>query len=390
MKKREKFERFTEPVFDVHLHCYRQMPVRETAQRFAKIFEETNVQKMAFLSLPFHGKDDRDDAQNLKALYYKTVFSPKGYALAGLVYDFSMTNEQMAEDLVKQAKTFFEVGFDGIKILEGCVDTRVKMEYDEGGDFSLVGSVYEPFWAYMEKIGKPIIIHNAHPPIFWDKENIPQYWIDRGCFYGEGEYIGFEECIQQMFTIMERHPNLKLILAHHGFLTYDYDKVEKWLSYPNTGLDITPGGEAFIDMSKDIEKWKKLYIKYIDRFYYGTDTHNFVYNNYPNEKEWLFDLSYRPYAVHSFFECEEFLNIDTQGNWTYYPAMNLEEKYRKKVYMENAEKLLGKTPAKVDLDYCIKEAEKFQKVYQTGSLQRYDIDCILRDIKEIKADMENK
>ena len=163
-----------------------------------------------------------DKLQNIKCLYYKAAFAPNAYAFCGLEHDFNMPQEQKADYFLNQAKEYLANGYDGFKILEGMPSCIKKT------GLLLNDAVLEPFWAYLEQVGCPILIHNAHPKYFWDEKRVGEYWKKRGCFYGEGMgYPTFEEIVNAIFEVLDRHPNLKITLAHMGFLSEDYDLAEK-------------------------------------------------------------------------------------------------------------------------------------------------------------------
>ena len=79
-----------EKVFDLHIHYSFDIPIDQMVNIFKEEFAETGTEKFCFLSLPHHanGKDKLflSANQNVKGLYLKHVFSPNGYAFAGLIH----------------------------------------------------------------------------------------------------------------------------------------------------------------------------------------------------------------------------------------------------------------------------------------------------------------
>lgn len=74
-------------IFDGHLHTFRfKVSVRESIDLFKRQFQRFNVKKMSFLALPLDaipGKvefEDTDLTDNIKAMYFKSVFSPNAYS----------------------------------------------------------------------------------------------------------------------------------------------------------------------------------------------------------------------------------------------------------------------------------------------------------------------
>ena len=356
-------------VFEGHLHFTFKVPVRESVEIFKQEFEETGTDKYCFLSIPSHGAVGNDILQNSKALYYKAMFSPNAYAYAGLEYDYSLSEKDMQDDLLRQAKEYLSNGFDGFKMLEGMP------KYRKFINFPLDDARYDKFYAYMEEQGKPIIMHLAHPRVFWDKEKLDEYWINRGCLYDES-FPSFDHLINEAFGILKKFTNINLTLAHWGFLVHNRELMLKFMSYPNTRLDVTPGGEQYFEMiDDDIVWWKSFIEKYADRICYGTDLYQFEKNGVDN---WKTAFHRRPDFVRNFFE------TDTEhfyGNQKF-KGIKLDQKYLKKIYRDNLLELLGE-PSKINYQYVIDRANELLKNATKESLDEYDLKCIIWDITDI-------
>ncbi len=364
----------SEKLFDGHVHTLMRVPVRESIDIYKQEFEELGVEKAVFLSCPLHehGEVEMDKLQNIKCLFYKAYFKQNGYAYCALEHDFNMPIEKRAQYYLDQAKENLANGFDGYKLLEGMPKYLKKI------GVNLAHEVYEPFWAYLEKQGTPIIIHNAHPKKFWDREAVSEYWIKRGCFYGDGTYPDFYEIINAIFEVLDRHPNLKITLAHMGFLETDYDLAVKFMSYKNTMFDVTPGG-AFLEYANgDMRKeWIDFIIKYSDRIKYGTDLYNF---DKTTEAEWKRAFHARPDFV------RQFLQTDTEHVYagTKFTGINLDKKYRDKIYRENLEKELGQ-PKPINFDWAINKIKELRKEFSdTETLDGYDLMCMEYDFNSLK------
>ena len=75
--------------------------------------------------------------------------------------------------------------------------------------------------------------------------------------------------------MLDKHPRLRVILAHFFFLSNDLAEAERVMKkYPNVSFDLTPGWEMFVGFSKDIPEWRKFFLKYSDRILFGTDSDN--------------------------------------------------------------------------------------------------------------------
>lgn len=344
-----------EKVFDLHVHYSFEIPLRETIEIFQEEFVRTGTDKMSFASLPHHehnGKVDYDEMQNLKGLCLKDAFSPNAYAFAGLVHPQVYADKQaIAQDFVKQAQEYLQVGYDGIKMLEGY-PSLVKAR-----NLPVDSEIFDKFYAFMEEKGFPILMHIANPEENWDREKASPQAIADGRVYDES-YPTKEELTSQVFRVMQKFPRLKLILAHFGFMSYDMAQAERFLSYENTYLDITPGGEQLLNMAKEWSNWLPFWEKHQDKILYGTDFYAF-----PKDESWEVAFQRRPKLIRQFLEtngCYEYLEEPFQG-------IALEKKLRDKIYRKNFEKLLGE-PSKIDKNYVVRTAKQLLKIPNKKSI----------------------
>lgn len=371
--KKENFMK----VFDGHLHTFRfKVPVRESINLFKRQFDRFGVDRMAFLALPLDalpGKvefDKTDLTDNLKVMYFKSVFAPKAYAYAGLTYKGLNLKDKKAvgEELLRQVKEYKRVGYDGMKMYEGHPNMRKLL-------FPLYDEVYDPYFDFCEKEGFPIIMHLANPAEFWDPNKVSDYWKTRGCFFDES-YPTFKEFHEEVLKRLEKNPNLKFSLAHFGFLTYDKFAAEKFMSFKNTMLDVCPGGENYFKILEDKDYWVKFIEKYADRITYGTDTYNFEYDN---EENWLKNTGNRPLLVQNFFATDtEHVYIDKK-----YTGIGLSEKDVNKIFYENLYNRLGE-PKPIDYDYFIEKCDELLFSADPESLSRYNLWCMKNDFITMK------
>lgn len=327
-----------EKVFDIHIHFSFDIPLAETIAIFKEEFAATGTAKGCFLSLPHHaanGVVDYDETQNIKALYLKKVFAPNFYAFAGLVHPKDHSDEKaVAKEFLRQAEEYFSAGYDGMKMLEGY-PTLLK-----AWRVPLDSPIYDDYYAFMEENGYPIILHAGNPQENWDITKASAHAIQAGRVY-DSSYPTKAEITAQIFRVLEKHPKLKLILAHFGFMSYDISEAERFLSYPNTLLDTTPGGEQFINMQKDWNTWLPFWEKYQDRILYGTD-----YYAFPKDENWETAFQRRPKFLRQFFE------TDTEHDYLgeTFKGVKFDERLLEKIYWNNAERILGK-PKQIDEEY---------------------------------------
>lgn len=337
-------------VFDVHIHYTHAVSLEKMIDVFGREFEETNTKKGCFLSIPhdLHAGETEvsyAETQNIKGLYLKRAFAPDFYAFAGLVHPQWHTDEKaIAKHFLRQAEEYFSVGYDGMKMLEGYPSLL------KAWSVPLDSKIYDEYYAFMEANGYPIIMHIANPSENWDITKADAYAIKAGRVY-DNTYPSKDEITNQTFGIMKKFPKLKLILAHCGFFSQERYNAERFLGeYENTGLDITPGGEQLLNMSREWNYWLSFIEKHQNRIFYGTDFYAFPDDDI---ERWRISFWRRPRLIRELFE------TDTEHDYAGTPfcGVKLDSALLKKIYWENAERTLGK-PKAIDTAYLLREAQR--------------------------------
>ena len=372
-------------IFEGHAHQMfynNKVPVRESVFSFKKQFRINEIDKVRFLALPCHarperemlrkiGFDETEHIDNAKAMYFKCAFSPKGYAFAGLEYDkVDFTDKKAtAKELLRQVTEYKKVGFDGMKMFEGHPNFRYML------GCPLDDEIFDLYYEFCEKEGFPIIMHLTNSPDMWDREKISPYWVGRGCFFDE-RFPSFDQIQEELIRVLEKFPKLKFTLAHFGFLTFVPKRAEKFMSFENTMLDVTPGGNNYFNILADKEYWIPFIKKYIDRFTYGTDMYNTKYSY-----EWLYVASTTDRAglVRQFFETTTEHYYGDQK----FCGIGLEKEMLDKIYHDNLYNLL-KEPKQVDYDYFINKCDEVIKEFDETHIEYYNIWCMKNDFTSMK------
>lgn len=371
-------------VFDGHLHTFRfKVAMRESIDLFKRQFERFHVEKMTFLALPcdaLPGKVEwaqTDRVDNVRVMYFKSVFSPNAYAYAGLEYKGLDVNnvQEVSDALLSQVKEYKKVGYDGMKMYEGHPNHRKLLGYP------LDHEIFDAYFDYCEKEGFPIIMHLANPADFWDEDKVSDYWKARGCYFDES-FPPFDQFHDEILRRMAKNPKLKFSLAHWGFLTFGKKaEAEKFMSYENTTLDICPGGDNFFNILADKEYWIPFIKKYAHRITYGTDSYNFEYDN---EENWLRATGNRPLLAQNFFTGRLTDEFDYLGQK--YTGLGLTEAEQEKILYSNLCNMLGE-PKAIDYDFFIAKCEKLLEEVDENSLDRYNLWCMKNDFEQMKKGM---
>ena len=272
------FPKVKHKVIDGHLHFYDWKD--ENGVDFFHCFEEyrqnMGLAGINLCALPSgHGSDV---TSNLMCAVYKLI-NKETFAHAGLLYDKYPMGDTLPSgmDFVTQLNELEEIGFDGIKMLEG------KPTLHRTIGKNLLNSEHDKYFAEAEKRGTHIIFHLADPIEFWTEEGLD--------YYGDNTFASQEELYRQAYAILEKHPNLKITFAHFFFKSESPKELEELFEkYPNVCVDLTPGWEMYLSFYKDKAFFKEFFTKYSKRIVLGTDAY------FPRPTEcsmWLVDRVYR-------------------------------------------------------------------------------------------------
>jgi predicted TIM-barrel fold metal-dependent hydrolase len=347
------YQKINEKVIDSHLHVfeYEDKDGMSFIEGFDEYIENMGVEAINIASLP-SGKG-RDVSNNIMIAFYKLAH-PKAFAHGGLVYHEYPAPDKMPEgmDFVTQYKELMEIGFDGIKMLEGKPTLHKRVGHD------LSDSLFDPFFAEMEKDGTHLIFHVNDPEEFWDK-NADQWIKDAGWYYGDGGFASNEEVYRQMERILEKHPNLCVNFAHFFFYSKRPEKlVELFNKHPNMGVDITPGGEMYIAFDENREYYRDFFIKYSDRIQFGTDS-CFPYGT--ESYSWLTDRVYRYIATD-----EEFKGFADR----IHTGMKLPKEVCENILYKNFERTVGTKPKEINKEALRKYIEKYKHLIPEERLSK--------------------
>lgn len=208
---------------------------------------------------------------NLRSLHFKNLRPGATWAFGGLHWQGKVCPQPE-----KQLELLIAAGFDGLKLLE----TKPDMQKDLG--FLPDDQAFDAMFALAEEKHIPILWHVGDPAPFWHLDQAPQFAVENGWTYeGEG-FLSLNELYERTERVLERHPNLRVILAHLYFCSDDMTHLMRLFErFPQVHIDITPGIEMYHNFAKDRDKWQDFFQKYSHRILLGSDT-----TNDPGEGSW--------------------------------------------------------------------------------------------------------
>ena len=235
---------------DVHIHL--------SDFDFGKTYETLEtVRAQGVTDVALQALGYRSVAYNLAMLYWKIRYTKMRVKVFGAMH---LCDRYANVPFEEQAEKLIGLGVDGIKLIDMCPDIR-QVTGKGVNDVK-----YDKMLSLLEKKGIPVLLHSADPETFWDKPD--------GA-YCDGTFLSKQELYDETFEMLEKHPDLKIVLAHFFFLSDFPEEAAKVLDkYSNVCFDLTPGCEMYPNFSKRRDVWREFFIKYSDRILFGTDTNS--------------------------------------------------------------------------------------------------------------------
>lgn len=315
--------------FDVHIHINTEEPY---------FVDQAKKDNFDFLDIV----DDRpfgitmDDQQKIalidlhkypERLYVATTFKTKAY-----------DDKDYVKQTIADLKKSFAQGARAVKIWKNVgMDLR-----DKNGRFVMVDDPkIDSIVSFLEKSKIPVIGHNGEPKDCWmplDKMTFsrgyyashPEYHM-----YLHPEYPSYDDQINARDNMLQKHPHLKFIGAHLASLEWSLDELAKRFDkYPNLKVDLSRMSNLELHTLRDRDKTRNFFLKYQDRFVYGTDkainaTSNPESLQNSTHKSWLSDWK--------FFATDEKITLSGFGELN---GLKLPKKVIDKIYYTNAKNWL--------------------------------------------------
>lgn len=315
--KRAKF-----PVIDIHSH--QQTPI--SPENLAKVVSSMNDLNLAVLVNLSGGSGDRLK-QGIAAI--KNSPTPDRMVLFANV-DFEQVGPGFGPRAAAQLKADFEAGAMGLKIFK---DLGLRIKKVDGSRLKLDDPELDPIWAMCAQFGKPVLIHTAEPPPFFDPIDMDnERWLELALFKSRrlpaGEFPRFEELMAERDRMFAKHPKTKFIAAHFAYHGSDLGRLAKLFDrLPNV---YTETGAVLAELGRQPRAAHDFIVKYQDRVLFGKDSYQ------PDEF---------PYYWRTFETADEYFDYyrNYHAFWKLY-GLALPDPVLKKLYAGNALKLLPGLP----------------------------------------------
>ena len=212
----------------------------------------------------------------------------------------------------------------------------------------------DPVWERCGELGMPVSIHVADPKAFWlpyDSHN--ERWKElkdhRSWWFGDSnKFPPWKDLLEALNRVIARHPKTTFVCVHFANNAEELEWVDQSLGrYPNMMADLAA---RIPEIGRhDPEQVRRLFIKYQDRILFATDFQvldRLILGSSGNERP-------PTDADAEVFFAKEWRWLETrdrdwphmtpiQGDWTI-SSIGLPESVLRKVYFDNARKLLARS-----------------------------------------------
>ena len=234
-------------------------------------------------------------------------------------------------------------GAHGLKVLK-TLGLYLREGISKGPLVKIDDSRFDAMWETCGTLGMPVAIHVSDPEAFFlpidrfnerfeELNNHPDW-----SFYG-GDFPSNAELLEARNRVLARHPKTQFIVLHVGNDAENLPYVGECMDrFPNMHVEL---GARIGELGRQPRMSRKFFEKYQDRILFGTDA---VPHGTDTPQQIFNDALYEIY--YRFLETEdEYFDyapapVPPQGRWRIY-GLGLPDGLLKKVYFENAARLLG-------------------------------------------------
>jgi predicted TIM-barrel fold metal-dependent hydrolase len=310
------------PVIDIHSH----QPAPISADAYAKVVASMDALNLRVLINLSGGYGDRL-TQSIAAIK-NSPYPDRMVQFANV--NFDQVGPGFGARAAAQLRADFEAGALGLKIFK---DLGLRIKKTDGTRVKLDDPELDPIWAMCAQFKKPVLIHTAEPPAFFDPIDMNnERWLELALFkerrYPAEQFPRFEELIAERDRMFAKHPNTRFIAAHLAYHGSDLARLGKLLDrLPNV---YTETGAVLAELGRQPHMAHDFIVKYQDRVLFGKDSYQ------PDEY---------PYFWRVFETQDEYFDYyrNYHAFWKLY-GLGLPDPVLKKLYSENALKLVPGLP----------------------------------------------
>jgi predicted TIM-barrel fold metal-dependent hydrolase len=252
------------PFIDVHNHQDRDQSEAAVAQ-IVREMDAMNMRVMVNLS-GGQGAELVRGLATLKGRYPKRFVVFANLDLTGI--DESGWGERAARQLEENVRR----GAQGLKIFKNFGMT---VRDRQGRRVAVDDPRLDPIFEKCGALGIPVLIHTAEPRSFFEpQDRFNERWLELKEFPQRARppdrYPPWEELIGEQHRLFARHPRMKFIDAHLGWLGGDLARLGRLFdALPNVYTEI---GAVLAELGRQPRFAREWFIKHQDRVMFGKDT----------------------------------------------------------------------------------------------------------------------
>lgn len=192
-----------------------------------------------------------------------------------------------------------------------------------------------PLFDKAAELGMPVMFHTADPDAFFVPVDARNERYEELAAHPDWSFYGAQyskrELLDQRDRVIARHPRTTFVAAHVAESGENLARVEQLIqTCPNVFIDISARAS---ELGRQPYSARKFFLNFADRILFGTDL-------LPEER--MYRLYFRFLeTADEYFEYPS--HASRQGRWNIY-GLNLPDDVLRKVYRENALRLLAMTP----------------------------------------------
>ena len=251
------------PVIDVHSH-HRGSTSVERLERIVREMDELNLGVLVNLSGGY-GERLRETVGNFSGRY------PRRFAVFANVDFTGIGAPGWGERAARQLADDVAAGAQGLKIFKNF---GMNVRTADGSRVAVDDPAMDPVFAACKKLNIPVLIHVADPAQFWQPhDRFNEKWLElklRPRRKRSGN-PGFEQLIAERNRLLERHPDVKFILAHMGWHGNDLGKLGALLDrHQNLHVDIAA---VLYELGRVPISGREFLMRYQERVLFGKDSY---------------------------------------------------------------------------------------------------------------------
>jgi len=244
-----------------------------------------------------------------------------------------------------QIERAHRMGAKGLKLTK-TLGLYLRERVTEGPLIAADDPRFDAMWETAGGLGIPVAIHVSDPDAFFlptDRfnERYEELWNHPDWSFHGRDFPSKESLLEARNRVFARHPRTQFVALHVGNRPEDLEYVSSCLDrYPNMHVEI---GARIGEIGRQPRAAKRFFQRYQDRILFGTDavppprgleTPQQIFGDE------LYEIYFR------FLEtADEYFDyapapVPPQGRWQIY-GLDLEESILKKVYRDNAARILG-------------------------------------------------